>query len=38
MNKLARFKVARADGGRMHSQSDPLAAEQQFLSSLIGGV
>src|SRR5260370_24858168 len=29
--------LARAEGGPMHNQSDPLAAEQQFFSSLIGG-
>lgn len=26
-----------AEAGRMHNQSDPLATEQQFFSSLIGG-
>jgi len=29
--------LARAEGGPMHNESDPLAAEQQFFSSLIGG-
>jgi Domain of unknown function (DUF4440) len=29
--------LVRAEAGRMHNQSDPLAAEQQFFSSLIRG-
>lgn len=37
MKKFDRSMLASAEGGRMHSQSDPLAAEQQFFSSLIGG-
>src|SRR5258708_30661293 len=29
--------MLKREGGRMHNQSDPLGAEQQFFSSLIGG-
>ena len=37
MNKLARCNAWQEQGGRMDSQSDPLAAEQQFFRSLIRG-